>query len=250
MKKCFFLLSFLLVIIQLNAQNEKRDHSLVVEVLPFMHKFSYGNGLQLNYQIEKNRFCHAFSMGFYYSDYQAGHSQFISNFNDDPARWSTTVDYEVDEDFPYFYENTFIGTTDYEILQNYGFSNLKPRLDYRLHRYLTYEFLGKIIQNKINLYFGIGLSLGLANTSYTIYSMDGFIVKDDKNQLVEDYWVRFSVRAKYLYLAPTSKIVLDIPINEKLDLGFSGGLHYMLDREFKGEIYSLYYLGLRAKIKL
>lgn len=250
MKKYLLVFSFLFVFIQLIGQNKKWDHSLVVEVIPFSHKLYDGTGLNVNYQIEKKRFCHSITLGFNYFEFETGHSQFITNFDDDPGRYSTSVDYEIDEDFPFLYQNSINGKNDYEILQNYGLSNLKPALDYRLQRYLTYEILGKVLQNKINIYVGLGLSLGLVNTSYTVYSMDGFIVKDDKNALVEDFWVRFNVRAKYLYVAPTTKLIIEYPINDRLDLGISGGLHFLLDREFKAEDYSLSYLGIRAKIKI
>ena len=215
-----------------------------VEIIPVAQLLAGANGAQISYNYSHNRFIHSFTGGFIFSNFETGteFEKFSSNGNP-VAKWSTEVDIETNRPYPL---GGVVNQIDFDNLDSWGFKSYKPKIRYRLNRYITYELLYNIFNKKINIYTGIGLTAGITNREESWVGFPG-IIENEVFGLSEEMWVNINIRAKYLYLGWTGKLVADYPITERLNLGISGGFHYIFDKEW-GADETLYYVGLLSKI--
>jgi hypothetical protein len=239
------IISSILIFITFSVFGQKNGiHGLSLEIIPLGHQYVRGEGLHVNYEYEQGKICHVFSLGHFFSDFNSTHSAQYTNFSDDPGRWSTDIDYEINEDFPFlapFYL--------YEELQHHGFYQMKPKLDYRLNRYLSYELLYKLIDKRFRVLPGMGITAGLTNRSYTIYGLDGRITGNISDEEYGEFWITINARAKYLYYGLTGKLVMDYLITDRFSAGITGGFQAILNREFESDT-TVFYLGLKTKVYL
>lgn len=219
-------------------------HALSVEFIPLGHQYVRGDGLHVNYEFDHGKVCHVFTMGYFFSDFNSSFSAQYTNFTDDPGRWSTEIDYEINEDFPFFAPKYL-----YEDLQNHGYYQFKPKLDSRLNRFISYELLYKLINNRFRVMPGVGITTGLATRSYTIYGLDGRIIGNIDDEDYGEFWININARAKYLYYGITGKLVLDYLFSDRFSAGITTGFQALMNRNFNTDT-TVYYLGLKAKVYL
>jgi len=243
MKKLFILVCLFHFSLVIFGQNKKTTHSLAIELIPIGHQYAPGNGLSCSYNLEKGRFYQSFTLGYFSIHYNSSFSSETTINYLEQDRWSTEIDYEVDDEFP------FLASFETEELQNLGFHQFKPKPDYRLNRYVSYELLYKILGTKIKVLTGMGLTFGLTNRSYTVYGLDGTIIGSIDNEERGEFWININARAKYLYFGPSGKLILDYQLADNLYAGISGGFHYIFNKKFAPDA-ALYYLGLRVKVDI
>jgi hypothetical protein len=155
-----------------------------------------GSGLNIQYGTEfKNRFCRVASFGFMYENYNTGFEREFFTSNGVPlAEWPTEVDIETNRPYPL---GGVVNGIDFENLDKLGFKQYKPKMGYRLNRYLSYELMYRITSNKLKMYAGVGPTLGLTNRDDTHVGFTGTI-KNTFYGLEERFWININIRAKYL----------------------------------------------------
>ena len=141
-----------------------------------------------------------------------------------------------------------VNQIDFNNLDSWGLKHYKPKMSFRLNRYFTYEILYKLLDKKLNISTGIGTTIGITNREDTWVGFTGEI-QNNVSGLSEEMWVNINIRAKYLYLGWTGKLVADYLVTERLNLGISDGFHYIFDKEW-GADETLYYVGLLSIIKI
>ncbi|MBP9927219.1 MAG: hypothetical protein KBF45_14655 [Cyclobacteriaceae bacterium] len=239
--------SFLLILfipIWATAQNNSNNF-IYIELVPFASMMSNGNGAQFGFSHKtKNHFVHNFGLGFLFNNSPSGNEVDKFSFNDKPIReWSSEIDYTTHR--PFTFENLVDGN-DFENLDNYGIKHFKPQLSYRLNRYLNYDLQYDFRIKKLDLLIGVGLQGGLTVREDTYVGFTGKIISDVTGE-EDEFWIQFNIRAKYLYWAPTSKLVVEYPVGKNLKLGLNCGLNYIFGRNFTNDTVILYG-GLGVKV--
>lgn len=243
------ILSIVLSIILSNmlyCQNINKQHTLTIEILPIAQLLAGANGAQISYNYQKNRIVHSFTGGFVFSNFSTGTE--LENFtsNGEPlAKWATEVDIETNRPYPL---GGVVNQIDFTNLDSWGLKSYKPKMGFRLNRYVTYELSYNIINKKLNIYSGIGITSGLTNREESWVGFPGDI-KNEVSGLSEKIWVNINIRAKYLYLGWTGKLVVDYPISNKVKIGLSGGFNYIFNKDW-GADETLYYIGILGKLKI
>ncbi|MEZ4906706.1 MAG: hypothetical protein R2771_03460 [Saprospiraceae bacterium] len=181
-----------------------------------------------------------------YSNFYSGHELGSILVNDTlPARYSTEVDITTDRPYPL---GGVVNGIDFSNLDSYGIVQFVPKMSYRLNRYINYELLYKIIDKKIKIDFGLGLGVGLTNREDTHVGFTGEIT-NGFNNLTERFWININIRAKYIYLNALTRLNIEYPVSNKVNLGLSGGIQYIFDKNFNEDV-KVAYLGLYSKFNL
>ncbi|MEY4902663.1 MAG: hypothetical protein RLZZ292_478 [Bacteroidota bacterium] len=245
---CFIVFSSFTIYGQNKVKRQQQQtSSLSIELIPVALMQSAGSGLNIQYGVEgKSRFKSLFSIGFLYNNSNTGHEREYFTSNGVPlAEWSTEVDIETTRPYPL---GGVVNSNDFNNLDKLGIKQFKPKLAYRLNRYVSYEFLYKVLNKKLAIASGVGLTFGLTNRDDTHVGFTGTI-ENPVSGLSERFWVNINIRAKYLYTGATAKLLIDYPITDRLNLGATLGLHYIFDKNFSEDI-KIPYLGLTTKIKI
>lgn len=223
------------------------NNSLSFEIIPTSFMMSVGSGLNIQYGFEsKNKLLSLVSVGFMYNDYTTGFERELFTSNGVPlAKWSTEVDIKTNRPYPL---GGVVNSIDFQNIDKLGFKQFKPKMGYRLNRYILYEMLYKVKIRKIRIFAGAGVALGMTNRDDTHVGFTGTI-KNGVNGLEERFWININIRAKYLYFGGTAKIDFLYPVNRRLDVGLTSGIHYIFDKYFREDI-KIPYLGIVTKIYL
>lgn len=229
------------------GQPKTAHHSLSFEIIPSSFMMSVGSGLNIQYGFEsKNKFLSLLGIGFMYDNYTTGFEREFFTSNGVPlAEWSTEVDIETNRPYPL---GGVVNSIDFQNIDKLGFKQYKPKMGYRLNRYFLYELLYKVSGRKIQIFTGAGLTVGMTNRDDTHVGFTGTI-KNEFNGLEERFWININIRAKYLYLGSTAKINLIYPVNSRLNVGLTSGIHYIFDKKFREDI-KIPYIGVTTKINL
>lgn len=247
MKNQILILVFTLIICSdLYGQENSKQYSVSLEAIPLAIMQGNANGLNVGFSIENKKLIHSFSLGFMFSNFYSGHELGTLKVNDTlPARYSTEVDIYTNRPYPL---GGVVNDIDLSNLDSYGIKQFTPLMSYRLNRYINYELLYKLIDKRVKLMFGFGFGAGLTNREDTHVGFTGEIT-NGFNNLTERFWININIRAKYLYLNALSKLVIEYPISKKVNLGLSGGIQYIFDKNFNEDV-KIPYLGLSARVKI
>jgi hypothetical protein len=246
MKKNIYLsIIFFLKITCIDAQNKK--YSIAIDLLPLAYITTSGSGLNVNYNYKpsKGKMSYEFGIGFMYNNYNSGLEREFYTQNGVPlANWSTEVDIMTSRPYPL---GGVVNENDFYNIDKLGIVQYKPKLAYRLNRFVTLATYYNIVaRKKINCDFGIGLTSGLSNRDETHVGFTGNI-SNEFNGLQERFWVNINIRSKYLYIGALSNFRIEYTIRDNFRLGFIAGLHYIVDKEFREDA-KIPYLGLSNKI--
>jgi hypothetical protein len=225
----------------------KKNSYLIAELTPTTLTKGNGSGLSIQYGVEgNNRLFSLFSIGFMYDNYTTGLEREFFTSNGVPlAEWSTEVDIETTRPYPL---SGVVNSNDFKNLDKLGIKQFKPKIGYRLNRYIAYELLYKLLNKKLNIYSGFGSTFGITNRDDTHVGFTGTI-RNGINGTSEKFWVNINIRAKYLYLGATNKIFIDYPITERVKFGVSTGLHYIFDKNFREDT-KIPYFSVTTKVQL
>lgn len=229
------------------GQSKVKHHSVSFEVIPMAFMMSAGSGLNIQYGYEFNsRLFSLATIGFMYNNYTTGFEIELFTSNGIPlAEWSTEVDIFTNRPYPL---GGVVNDIDFENLERLGFKQFKPKMGYRLNRFLSCELLYKTINRQIQMYAGIGMTLGMANRDDTHVGFTGTI-KNGFNGSEERFWININIRSKYLYLGSTAKLLIVYPINDRFSVGLSSGIHYLFDKNFREDT-KIPYLGITTIISI
>lgn len=245
-KQIFFIFSTLLWIPTKSiGQPKTKHHALSFEVVPAALMVGLGSGLNLQHSYNFNsRLSSLSTVGFMYNSYTTGLERELFTSNGVPlAEWSTEVDIYTNRPYPL---GGVVNMIDFENLDRLGFKQYKPKMGYRLNRYLSSELLYKVLNRKLQIYAGLGTMIGLTNRDDTHVGFTGTI-ENGFTGLKERFWININIRAKYMYLGSTAKLLFIYSVNDRLGLGFSSGIHYIFDKRFREDT-KIPYIGITAKV--
>ena len=240
------LLAFLLMAFNCFGQKKAFDRSISIELVPLAQMYGYSNGLMASYNFQGKRFYHSLTVGLVFSNHLSGAEAERIKVNGKPyEQWATEIDFQTEYPFPL---GGVVKNDIFEQLNDFGFHHFKPRFDYRLNRFLSYEALYKIIDKRFRLACGLGVTAGLTNREYTVVGFSGEIT-NQLNYFSEAFWVNINARAKYLYWGPVMRLMIDYRLTDNFRAGISGSFQYLFDRNHRVDE-GVYLLGLRFEARI